>query len=96
MSGAKVSQGEWTFPGLYCPGLIEAAWTWRSIVAWMSVFPGLYCPGLIEAGVHWQSPPLAEAFPGLYCPGLIEADRTPRRVRLLHRHVSGALLPRPH
>ena len=37
------------FPGLYCPGLIEAgvgSVYWSDIAAW---FPGLYCPGLIEA-----------------------------------------------
>ena len=43
---------EVVFPGLYCPGLIEArlrSWIMHRIVP---VFPGLYCPGLIEAICH--------------------------------------------
>ena len=37
------------FPGLYCPGLIEAV-TYSYAVTSEGGFPGLYCPGLIEAG----------------------------------------------
>ena len=36
------------FPGLYCPGLIEAA-VRRHLNHGSVRFPGLYCPGLIEA-----------------------------------------------
>ena len=36
------------FPGLYCPGLIEAGGGHRS-PGHRRRFPGLYCPGLIEA-----------------------------------------------
>ena len=36
------------FPGLYCPGLIEARKS-RSATRLATPFPGLYCPGLIEA-----------------------------------------------
>ena len=37
-----------SFPGLYCPGLIEAR-VFHHAPPVMGVFPGLYCPGLIEA-----------------------------------------------
>ena len=36
------------FPGLYCPGLIEAP-TVNHPRTGPDMFPGLYCPGLIEA-----------------------------------------------
>ena len=83
-----------TFPGLYCPGLIEAA-SLRSRAIISSPFPGLYCPGLIEAWDGEAGGTSARMFPGLYCPGLIEAraSSTPRRPG---SPVSGALLPRPH
>ena len=60
------------FPGLYCPGLIEATGKRQDCVGggW---FPGLYCPGLIEASRFTRMPCLSTMFPGLYCPGLIEA-----------------------
>ena len=38
-----------TFPGHYCPGLIEAALPGQRETPFRS-FPGHYCPGLIEAG----------------------------------------------
>ena len=71
-----------TFPGLYCPGLIEAATPSSGRACDRAAFPGLYCPGLIEArpsaGAGAPTPP---RFPGLYCPGLIEASvqRSSRR-----------------
>ena len=37
------------FPGLYCPGLIEAVLPALEAAAVLEKFPGLYCPGLIEA-----------------------------------------------
>ena len=37
------------FPGLYCPGLIEASRSELNHLSSRGVFPGLYCPGLIEA-----------------------------------------------
>jgi len=36
------------FPGLHCPGLIEARHKTSNIHA-RKCFPGLHCPGLIEA-----------------------------------------------
>jgi len=37
------------FPGLHCPGLIEASQCTARRVLPHSRFPGLHCPGLIEA-----------------------------------------------
>ena len=84
------------FPGLYCPGLIEAATARRLDVVGLVVFPGLYCPGLIEAGPQAPSAPWPwKVFPGLYCPGLIEGLRE-YGTGDAQQGVSGALLPRPH
>ena len=66
----------WTaFPGLYCPGLIEAVPPVVLVVLVEGWFPGLYCPGLIEALSGRERQHAPPAFPGLYCPGLIEAQR---------------------
>ena len=82
------------FPGLYCPGLIEAS-SGRGMRSGGSRFPGLYCPGLIEAGASACHASASLWFPGLYCPGLIEASNflPPPKPAVT---VSGALLPRPH
>ena len=82
------------FPGLYCPGLIEAA-VRVTATAESPEFPGLYCPGLIEALWGGVLPRQQDAFPGLYCPGLIEADAAIASDSSTAK-VSGALLPRPH
>ena len=37
-----------SFPGLYCPGLIEGTLTLTGPSDSRVSFPGLYCPGLIE------------------------------------------------
>ena len=83
------------FPGLYCPGLIEAR-AGPGLAPPRRAFPGLYCPGLIEAMGAGRAPIFnAPGFPGLYCPGLIEAASAISASSAL-RNVSGALLPRPH
>ena len=82
------------FPGLYCPGLIEARRGSRRAPN-TSSFPGLYCPGLIEASGMMDKAHANMMFPGLYCPGLIEADYR-GNIDGLSNSVSGALLPRPH
>ena len=61
------------FPGLYCPGLIEAApggscWCTRSGFRG-SIAPASLKPRPRQVGHHGFP-----AFPGLYCPGLIEAQ----------------------
>ena len=73
---SEIAVGVWArsfaFPGLYCPGLIEA----KSSIPASAVyegFPGLYCPGLIEATARRRPGRVVPGFPGLYCPGLIEA-----------------------
>ena len=83
------------FPGLYCPGLIEAQGETQSGISSTSQFPGLYCPGLIEARPTCSTRLPWSSFPGLYCPGLIEAA-APMGPCDAARTVSGALLPRPH
>ena len=65
-------EGPRTFPGLYCPGLIEAGGSHCLPLAF-DWFPGLYCPGLIEAILARGGRAMKPEFPGLYCPGLIEA-----------------------
>ena len=69
-----LATGHWlpAFPGLYCPGLIEALARARTRPR-PSKFPGLYCPGLIEAALLDVEDAGVAEFPGLYCPGLIEA-----------------------
>ena len=47
--------GQYAFPGLYCPGLIEATVQPLAGVLAVELFPGLYCPGLIEAGELGQA-----------------------------------------
>ena len=61
------------YPGLLCPGLIEA-FTWSETTILGAAYPGLLCPGLIEAtGAGGEILQPSETYPGLLCPGLIEA-----------------------
>ena len=55
------------FPGLYCPGLIEALYrTTRQ--GERRRFPGLYCPGLIEAGNENAGRRVSDAVSGALLP----------------------------
>ena len=55
------------FPGLYCPGLIEARQ--RAPLAHQGgEFPGLYCPGLIEAAFAAARPALRILVSGALLP----------------------------
>ena len=44
------------YPGLLCPGLIEADHILDSDVLPRGAYPGLLCPGLIEAAVGMREP----------------------------------------
>jgi len=63
------------FPGLDCPGLIEAIWgSGRGRQSISTVFRGLIAPASLKRAMSRRA--LAEScvcFPGLDCPGLIEA-----------------------
>ena len=83
------------FPGLYCPGLIEAMPPGAGGSS-MPPFPGLYCPGLIEASrpaVVTPNKPLG--FRGSIAPASLKLVGC-RGARYGGPVVSGALLPRPH
>ena len=67
------------FPGLDCPGLIEATFAASIQYNVLGSFPGLDCPGLIEAPSWLMCKAATIRFPGLDCPGLIEA-RTHERM----------------
>ena len=83
------------FPGLYCPGLIEAL-TQTYEAACTMRFPGLYCPGLIEAitgtGKGWVG---THSFRGSIAPASLK-QKYGVGIRPAPGSVSGALLPRPH
>ena len=70
---AKTKPRETKFPGLYCPGLIEArAHQWRAREG-RTRFRGSIAPASLKLNrVRRHGRPAGE-FPGLYCPGLIEA-----------------------
>ena len=87
-------RGRFSFPGLYCPGLIEAGRRATIRTRW-NCFRGSIAPASLKRRQE-RLPALAHvAFPGLYCPGLIEALIS-GALGALSGGVSGALLPRPH
>ena len=62
-----------TFPGHYCPGLIEgsSARELRSVL--LSPFRGITAPASLKGGSFPLAPAIGfRPFPGHYCPGLIE------------------------
>ena len=73
------------FPGLYCPGLIEAPAGAAMATASAPCFRGSIAPASLKRGgrlaFHHRHD---DVFPGLYCPGLIEAQ-------LLSRPHGGSL-----
>ena len=62
------------FPGLYCPGLIEAAAS-TSAPGRGRTFPGLYCPGLIEARCHGPNAWWLLRFRGSIAPASLKRHR---------------------
>jgi len=67
--------GKVRFPGLDCPGLIEAD---NKVFKWLgmdNVFRGLIAPASLKRRSTIASLLSRVGFPGLDCPGLIEARR---------------------
>ena len=65
------------FPGLYCPGLIEASRESARASSLSLSFRGSIAPASLKPGPGRQGLQDQDAFPGLYCPGLIEARCPP-------------------
>ena len=84
------------FPGLYCPGLIEAQSLDVCGGNTESRFRGSIAPASLKPSNRIIMVGYSPTFPGLYCPGLIEARRHDGDAVGAVRAVSGALLPRPH
>ena len=61
------------FPGLYCPGLIEAQHGRPSNPPGGTCFRGSIAPASLKPRGCSSSSRTWRRFPGLYCPGLIEA-----------------------
>ena len=61
------------FPGLYCPGLIEAQRRDSAFVMRCG-FRGSIAPASLKPCPFGTPSGVSRAFPGLYCPGLIEAS----------------------
>ena len=61
------------FPGLYCPGLIEAGRVGMAHTMTRRGFRGSIAPASLKRRGPVRVASDAAGFPGLYCPGLIEA-----------------------
>ena len=90
MRGLKIRTPE--FPGLYCPGLIEAA-TRPSQEVHRRRFRGSIAPASLKLRKPEAMPRLGELFPGLYCPGLIEANPVARGKPAVTVRFRGSIAP---